>query len=795
MHADLRLAFRSLLKTPGFTAGVVLTLALGMTLGLTASVAMKAYLLDDLPYPHAQRLYSVRYAAPGADAPENMERLDWRALDDVIEHGIAWDLDVFYMLGGDHADALRGAWVTPGFMDGLGVRPAIGQSFEARDFAAGGPNLALISHRLWVERFGRDPAIVGRTFNAYVSDRPQEAEAFRIAGVLPQDFWHINPYTDLLTPLRAPTYPYMVRLRHGVSPSQAADRIAALVRAGDSRVAPDWRPQVVSTHGEYVARTKPLLQSVTASGAVVFLVACANVAGLLIVRGIRRRKEIAVRSALGARGVAIARMLLAEGLVMASAAIFIAILASGLVMQALAPALQQQLGRPAPQGVEAFALDLQTLAIAAAGALFTALVCSLAPLAPLVRRPILPLLQAGTRSATEGRTSVRTREALIVLEIAASVTLVVCSMLMARTVIALVTTDLGFSAERILITSMTLRQNRYPDDTSRRELLERSVARLDAIPGVDAVALGTAWPAQQARTHPVEGTGSTGRVQTRAAIDHITANYFATLDMKLVAGRAFDRTDGSGSEPVAIVSDTVARQLWPAGGAVGSIITLPGQDDDAPRIQRRVVGVVADVRQLPADDHLADIYVPLAQSPSRFAYIYLRSAGNAADLIAPLRAAFRDIDPEIAVRDPRPLSVVVDELTARQRFMASVFAVFAMVAAVLTLVGVYGVIAYAVRQREREVAVRVALGAQPGGVTRLFVRQGVPLLIAGVLLGVLGARGAGRLLQSQLFGVTAEDPVALAGAVATLAVAAVAAMWWPARRAATTDPAIVLRSE
>jgi predicted permease len=793
---DLRLAVRSLRKAPGLTVGVILTLALGMTLCLTASMVIKAYLLEGLPYPHAERLFSIRYAEPGGDAPESLERLDWRSLDDVIEHRVAWDLDVFYLLGGENAEAIRGAWVTDGFMQGLGIVPVIGQSFAAEDFQSGGPNLALISHRVWVTRFAGDPGVVGKTFSAYVSDRPQEAEAFRIVGVLPQSFWHLNPYTDILTPLRAPTYPYLARLQPGVTADYAATRIAALVRGGGG-VAQDWRPQVLSTHGEYVARTRPVLESVMVSGALVFLVACANVAGLLIVRGIRRRKEVAVRTALGARSSAIARMLLAEGIVMAAAAITLAVVASTWIVGWLAPALQQQLGRTAPGGAAAFALDMKALAIAAAVAAFTAVICSLAPLAPLAYRPILPLLQTGARGATDSRGSLRLRTALIVLEIAASVTLAVCSMLMIRTVVAMGRTDLGFRADHVLLSSLTLRQNRYPDAESRREVMERALTRLAAIPGVDTVALSMAWPVQQGGTYPVEGTGASGRMQARASIDRVTAAYFSTLAIKLVSGRVFDRSDTAGSEQVAVVSETLARRLWPSGDAVGSRIRMPSEDDAGREtaVERLVIGVVRDVRQGPSDDDFADIYESFAQSPSRFAFALLRTAGDPAASANPLRAAFREIDPEIVVQNPRALSTIVSELTSRPRFMASVFAVFAIAAAVLTLVGVYGVIAYAVRQREREVAVRMALGAQPSGVTALFLRQGAPLLLAGILLGALGARAAGRLLQNQLFGVSGGDLGALAGAAALFAAAGLAAIWWPARRAAVTDPAIVLRSE
>ena len=247
--SDLRHATRSLVHARGFTASVVLTLALGLALCTTAMVLVHAYLFSDLPYPAADRLYNVRYAAPGQDQPRRMSALDWNSLGDIVEHPIAWDLDAFYLLGGQNAEMVPGAWVTPGFVEGLGIRPVVGRGFDESSFRAGSSNVALISHRLWHARFGGDPSAIGQTFTAYVSDRPEEAERFTIIGVLPQDLWHFNPYTDILAPLRVPAFPYMVRLRPGVTPEQAAARITSLVASGASNVPQHWRAELVSAHG------------------------------------------------------------------------------------------------------------------------------------------------------------------------------------------------------------------------------------------------------------------------------------------------------------------------------------------------------------------------------------------------------------------------------------------------------------------------------------------------------------------------------------------------------------------
>jgi predicted permease len=794
---EIRLAARGLLKTRGFTATALVTLSLGMTLFTTAMVAVNAYLLNDLPYPAADRLYEIRYGAPGQPQPGNMEALDWRSLDDVIEHPIAWDLDMFYLLGGEHTEAAPGAWITQGFAAGLGIHPAMGQPFEPAAFAQGSENVALISHRLWTNRFGGDPAIVGRTFSAYVSDRPQEAESFRIIGVLPQRFWHVNPYTDVLVPLRAPTYPYMARLREGVSPAAAADRIKALVTAGAARVPENWAPRVASVHDAYVTQARPVLRTTTIAAALVLLVGCANVAGLLLVRATRRSREVAIRVALGASRAAIARMLLAEGLILGGVATIVALFATHVALESVAPLIQQQLGRPAPGGVFAFSVNLRVAALAASAGMLTAIVCALAPLATSRRAALVQGLQTGSRAATEGPAARRIRAALIALEIAASVTLLAGSALMVRSVVNLLAIDFGISTERVLNASLTLRQHRYPDAASRAAVFERIVAGVSAVSGVESVGLTTSWPLQQPRIVPIETAGSADRVSLRSGIHGVSHGFFQTLEIPLVAGRVFGSGDRLGSEPVAIVSESLARRLWPSDPPVGGRLLVPqAQERGEPiHVQRTVVGVVRDVKQSPTDADLADVYVPMLQAPTRFTFVLTRTAGAAAALLPAVKTALHGVDSQFALDRARPLQAIVDEMTLRPRFMASLLGWFALVAAVLALVGVYGVVAYAVRQREREIAVRLAVGADPSRITRLFVRQGAAVILFGLAAGVAAALGAGRLVESQLFGVTPRDPLAIGAAVIAFGVSGLFAIWWPARRAAATDPAIALRTE
>jgi putative ABC transport system permease protein len=349
--------------------------------------------------------------------------------------------------------------------------------------------------------------------------------------------------------------------------------------------------------------------------------------------------------------------------------------------------------------------------------------------------------------------------------------------------------------DRVLNASITLRQNRYPDAASRAAVFERTASRLASLAGVESVGLITSWPLQSSNAQPIERIGPT-REAARAGIHAINDAYFATLNIQTVAGRSFTTADRVGTPPVAIVSESLARRLWP-GGAIGQRLMVPqSQERGRPvPIEREIVGVVRDVRQGPADVDGNDVYVPLLQAPTRFAFVLVRTAGEPANWLTPLRSAMREIDPEMALDRVRPLQAAVDETTARPRFLASLLGAFAIVAALLALVGVYGVIAYAVRQREREIAVRLAIGADPSQVTRLFVRQGAVILLSGLALGLVGVLATGRVIESQLFGVTPRDPIALAGAIGAFAVAGLVAIWWPSRRAGATDPAAALRAE
>ena len=790
---DVRFATRSLAKARGFTTSAVLTLAFGLALAATVIGVVNAYIVRSLPYPAADRLYQVLYAEPGQEAPRDMEKLPWTSLSDVVEHPIAWDLDMFYLLGGDYPEQAPGAWVTRGFVDGLGVRPRLGRNFRPDEFEPGAPQVAIISHELWMRRFGGDSGALGRQINAYVSDRPRDPESFTIIGVLDANFWHINPFTQIFTPLRAETYPYYVRLREGVPPSAVSERIAAMVRDAGT-APPGWHaPPVKLVHGEYVKRMKPLLLAIAAGVAVVLLIACSNVGLLTVLRGLRRRKEIAVRLALGARRSQVARLLFVEAGVMVAAAVALGLLLAAGIMRPLAPAIERNLGRSVPGGTAALSLDWPVILAVIAIAALIAAALALTPLWLAGRFSFVPALRQ--MRGGDGGAAKRARMVLIGVEVAGSLALLAGAGLMVRTVTRMLDLELGLDTRQVVSAQVAIREQSYPDAPTRSALLQRLLDAGAEVPQVSRVALGSPSPLVSFMPRPVRTRENAAplRVETRA----IAGDYFTLLGIPLSRGRRFDGTD-RGRANVAIVSESAAQLLWPGADPIGQTLRIVEdmvERRDTVTVARTVVGVVRDVRQSPTDSTTAEVYVPLLQAPSRFVAIIARTSRPLAAWEADIRRAVTAIDAEIAVSNVRDVAAERSAQLSRPRFLILVFSLFGGFATLLGVIGLYAVVAYAVRQREHEVAVRIAVGADGRSITSLFVREGMLVTALGIIAGIAGAMSVGRLLESQLFGIRATDPVTLVASAVLLAAAAFLAIWWPARRAAATDPVIALRGE
>ena len=793
---ELRTTLRTLARARGFTIAATLTLALGIGLVVATLAIINAYLVRELPYPAAARLHRITYSRPGEEQPEGLAALRWESLADVIEHPIAWDLDMFYLTGGAHTETAPGAWVTPGFMQGLGIRVALGRAFEHADFEPGAPQVALISDDLWRTRFGGERSVIGQRMQAHVSDRPDDPETFTIVGVMPADFWHLNRYTQVFTPLRAQTYPYYARLREGVAVAAAEQRITMLVRGSGAPVAAEWAVTMEPVREGYVAGVKPLLLVVASAVGLVLLMACANVAVLVLLRGMRRQKEIAVRLALGASRAQVARILVLETIAIALLGTVVGSIAAWLTLGALAPTIEQQLGARVPGGPSGLAIDLPVIATVVALALAIGTLLALAPIIATSRRTLFTTLRNSRTASTGGAGARWTRHGLIGVEIAGSLALLVGCGLMVKTVLRMLDVDLGARYAGIVAAPLALRSHTYPDAAQRVALYDRVTAAIAAAPAASATALSSPSPLSSNTPQPVR-TDDRAAAPVPAALRAVTPEYFALLGMQVQQGRSFAITDRGLAEGVAIVSRTAAERLWPGANPIGRRILVAGprSGGDTTVVPRTVVGVVGDTRQSPTDAELADVYLPLAQAANRFAVVVAKPTQPLAAWTEELRRAVGSVDRDVAVNVPQALEEVVEAQLARPRFLAALFAAFGLFASMLGAIGLYAVISYAVKQREQEIAIRMAVGAHAGAIVRLLMRDGVLVLIVGVAAGLMAALALGRLLQSQLFGVAATDAPTLAIAALSLAAAAVLAIWVPARRATRTDPVIALKEE
>ena len=561
----------------------------------------------------------------------------------------------------------------------------------------------------------------------------------------------------------------MVRLRPGVTADVLAGRVASLVRAGIS-LPEGWRVSVESAHDSYVQQIRPLLIALATATALVMLIACANVAVLFTVRATQRQREIAVRKALGASAGRIARTLASEAVVLGSVATLLGLAVAQVVITATAPLLERNLGRSAPGGAGALAIDGPILAGALLTGLFVIGVCCAAQLWTSSRAPLAGALTGGQKGASAGPQQRRAHAALIALEVAACLTLLVGAALMIQSGLRILAVDMGLQTRDVVVGRLSLSQRKYPDAARRNAFYDGAVAGIHAATGPRGVAFANAWPLQQAPAREVARDEPPGAPSARAGVVAVSPAYFDTLRIAIDDGRVFTPADAPGTERVAIVSRTLAAKLWPGRRAVGERLRV-SPPPNAPATQPAsflVIGVVADVRHVHTDNDLADAYLALRQSPSPAAFLYVGAAGIMPRIERDLRDVIAALDPDMALAPPRPLSDILDQQRAGSRFLASLLVVFALLAAVLALLGIYGVIAYTVRQRERDIAIRIAVGADRGMIMRLFVRQGASVLAVGLTMGIGGALLLGRVLETQLFGVRAADPFAIAAVAGTL---------------------------
>ena len=808
---DLRFGVRTLLRSPATSAVALLTLALGIGANTAIFSVVNGLLLTPLPYPDPDRLVLILESSPARDiprygvAPPNFD--DWRRQNRMFEGMAAIREHRLTLTGGETAETLQGAQVTPELFRVLGVRPALGRDFLPDEGQPGGPRVAILSQELWRRRFGSDPGILNRQVVI-------DGESTAVIGVLPPGH-DLPSQSQLWLPLvwdfapqtRGGHFLQVVgRLKAGVTQEEAQAEMETIAGRLE-RQYPDsntgWTAILIPLHEVLVEEVRPALLLLLAAVAFVLLIACANVANLLLARVASREREIAVRTALGAGRARLVRQMVTESLVLFLAGGALGLLLAVWVTRALVALYGKDL--PREQEVGFGVLDGRVLLFTLGLSLATGLLFGLAPALSGSRGSFFGALKEGGRAVAGGARGRRLRQLLVVGEVAVALVLLVGAGLLLRSFARLLAVDPGFRPEGVLTAEIALPIKKFPDDARRIALTRELLGRLQAIPGVESADTVAPLPLtlyDHVRVYLVEGRPEPPPSETPTAhIRIVTPGFFRTLGVRVLGGRVFTPRDVQDSVPVVLVNQTMAERVWPGENPLGRRITMAGAAGRADWIWAEVVGVVADIRHQTLDQEGgAEIYVPQLQNPvGGTLSILLKTSGDPARLAGALREAVRSVDADLPVERVRTLESLVAESLAGSRFQTVLLGLFSGVALFLAALGIYGVVSDAVVWRTHEIGIRMALGARRAEVLRLVVRQGMTLVLAGSGLGLalavlllweLSDRAGVYLYQGR-----ALDPLILGTVPLVLLAVALVANWLPARRATRVEPSVALRAE
>lgn len=783
---DLRDAFRALRKHPLEAASALLILALGIGATTAAFCLVDGVVLRPLPYPAPDRLVVVHEVTPsGWEIPASPARFGvWTRSPEPLEAVSAAVEQGFDFTGAGQPERLAGARASSGFLGLLGARASRGRLLAAEDDRAGAAPVAVVSDGFWRRRFGADPGLVGREIRL-------TGRAFTVVGVLARDFrppdllfdrppevWTaLGPTVD---PEESGSHFLQVlgRLRPGAGMEAAEAALAGRNAASPSTDGGGFGARVASLAAETVGPVRAKLFLFLGAVAVVLLAACANVGGILLARGVRRERDLAVRTALGADRRRIAGLLTAEGALLAVGAA-----GGGLAFAVAGVELVRTLFAHELPRIAEVGIDARAAAFAIATAAVAVVLSGVLPAWQTARRALV----SGIRRESPGHT--RLRRLLLVAEVGLAMVLVVAAGLLGRSFLALSSVDPGFEPRGRLALELSVDPARYPEPASRQAFFDAVSERVRAIPGVREAALATTLPFGEGSA--VVSFQLPGSEELRfAALTGVGPGYFSTLGVPLLEGRDFTPADEAAGRPVGIVSETTARRLWPGESALGRRLPL-GSDEEV-----EVVGVVGDVRlqSLDREPNLT-LYRPFARVGGQRAGVVART-GLAPELLVPaVREAVWAADPAQPVARVASLSELVADSLREPRASSTLFGLFAAGTALLAALGLYGLMAELVTRRTHELGVRMALGASRGGVVALVLRRALALAAAGVSAGALAAHAASRFLESLLFEVEPTDPVTYGAVAALLLAVAALAAWAPARRAARVDPVVALKSE
>ena len=809
---DLGYAWRTLRKSPGFSLVAVIVLALGIGANTAIFSVVNAVLLRPLPYPQPDRLMRVWHtppqkAFPGMTrfsvSPANYE--DWEKQNHAFESMAIYGYRSFNLTGSGEPERLNGAGVSAQFFSTVRVQPLLGRVFTADENQAGREDVVILSHNLWQSHFAGDSGIVGR--NIHLNDK-----SYLVAGVMPANMvlpgwaqlWTPLAWTDQQRAVRGNhNYMVMARLKPGVSAEQAQSEMNTISSRLEQQYPEDdkgWGAVVIPLQRDMVSDVRPALLMLLGAVAAVLLIACANVANLVLAKTFERRKEMAIRAALGASRSRVLGRVLSETVLLGGIGGALGLIVAHFANRLIVAYLADQLPKSVQTG-----LDLRVLFFTLLVSMLTGLLAGLVPAMRMADANPNDALKQGlgrTDASVGGRT---TRNVLVVAEVALSLVLLIGAGLMIRSLWSLHGVDPGFETRSVATMSISVPATKFADATHQTSFYEQVLQRVRTLPGVEAVGLVDNLPLSGGGSHepiaiegqPVLPMSEQPEVDVRV----ISAGYMSVMRTPIVRGRDFNDSDVMGRPAVALISQSMANRFWPNQDPIGKHLTITFE----PSASREIIGIVKDVKLdgLNETRPNATLYTPITQVyPEAGAAwrsfgmtLVARAQGNPNNLVASIANAIHQIDPDRPVLDVKTMEDVVAESLTPQRFNMLLLAAFAGLALLLAAVGIYSVLAYAVRQRVREIGLRMALGAQIGDVLHLVVVEGMKPTMAGLVIGILGALALGRALSSMIFGVSTRDVTTYACVSVVLVGASLFASLIPAWRATKVDPIRSLRDE
>jgi putative ABC transport system permease protein len=806
---DLRYGARGLLRNPGFAAVAVLALALGVAANTAIFSVVHAVLLNPLPYRDASRLTMIWEYNRTRDAHQNVINpgnfQDWKAQASVFEDMAAFYDSRLNLTGVGEPAEVTAQFVTPNLLGLLGAEPLIGRGFSPDDARPDAPSVVVLGYDFWQSRFGGAPDVVNKTIKL-------NGESVTVVGVMPAGFqWFVRKSSlagkpaEMWSPLalteqqrttrRGRFMSAVGRLKPGVTREQAEaemNHLAAQLEEQNPTFNKGWGVEVVPVREQFSGELRPVLWVLLGAVGLLLLIACANVANLLLARGAARQKEMALRTALGASRGRIVRQMLTESLLLAVAGGALGLLLAWWGVEALTALSPRDL-----VDLGSVRLNLPVLGFTLGVTLLTGVIFGIAPALEATRLDMNETLKEGGKSGTAGRRRARLRGAFVVIEVGLALIVLVCAGLMIKSFARLQAVSPGFDPERILTMRVVLPGSKYPEEHQRLTFFRQAVERLSALPGVESAGAVSFLP----MTGPAAATRFkvTDRPEPPPGQDPVTdvrvtdVNFFRTMGVPMVRGRTYDEREATEARHVAVINEAMARKYFPGEDPIGKTIAV---NMSSPPQQTEIIGIVGDVKHKGLDSEAnPTVYWPHPELVYSGMSLVVRAKGDPSAFAAAAQREIQAIDPEQPVADVRTMESWLADSVGRARFSAMLLGVFAAVALALATVGIYGVISYSVTQRTHELGIRMALGASASDILRLVLGQGLVLAGLGLAAGLLGAFALTRLMRSLLYEVSTTDPLTYAGLSLFLLAVALLACYVPARRATKVDPMEALRYE